>query len=158
MNFLTNETWEIRNPFLQAFHRPGTRIYPTVELSFNAPLWHVDILHADETEQSDVCWRRFLVASIEQVLQFVTDPHTQLHQLSFQSNLHRFRDTKYEIQKVRKIIAATDPNGGQTYIIVGSSGKRFLLPEMGFGEADLQNKCCVYDCGTPSRVSRKTVV
>lgn len=148
MNFLVNEAWENRNPFLQAFCAPGTRLYPVVEVALNGPLWHLDVLTAGDVSESERCWRRFLLTSVTQVLALLREQGSCESQLSFQSTTDGQRGAEYLIRKVRQIIAATTTDGSKAHVVICFDGTRIMQPAWTCLEEELLNKHYIYDCTT----------
>jgi hypothetical protein len=137
LNFLTNESWQIQDPILCAFHHDRERLYPCVEVELNRPLWHLDL----ETcfGENFECWRRFIFTSVEPLIAALSahDGEQRLHVQTPRRPGHPMQPD-YEISPVQALSIGYHNSGRSAYIVALSSS-RFIYPDLGVPEGELQN-------------------
>jgi hypothetical protein len=152
MNFLVEESWEIENPVLKAFHPRKTKLYSVMEMTLNWPLWQVRVL-VNSTDGGDEYERRFIFASLEHMLAALKANTKYRHEIIFQPAFGTLDRTNYSIHQVEQIIEATDPDGGQTFVLVDAHGARIQFPHAEFAESELREQHTIYDRDDPIWIS-----
>ena len=140
----THEDWEIVNSSFKIFDPPGTRIYPCIEISINAFLFHVDIL-TNSNDDDFVPWRRFIAAGLTQAFIIVDDDHVKEFRISLQSR--RGDNHEYQISTIIEILEATEPCGQKVLIYICEDGKRVIDTSMGSEEKELTKVKSIYQHG-----------
>ena len=141
LHFLTEDTWEVRDPILQSFQGAGSRLFPCVEVGLNLPLWHLDLL-ASVGEEVEY-WRRFILTSIEQAAATLAEYKGQCR-LHFQSaKLHDDR-ASYEIWPVQRLLTGRDPTGRPAHVVV-LPHRQFLYPDRDMSASELTDVRCLYE-------------
>lgn len=143
MHFLTDEEWELRDPILQSLQGAGMRMYPCVEVGINAPLWHLDLLGDWGADVPDGCWRRFILASIEQVAATLA-AHDGLFRLHFQEARQCDHSLPYEIRQVKALLEGKDLAGHNAYVVV-LPNQRFVYPDRKIEETSLTQVRGLFD-------------
>lgn len=141
MHFLTEDSWEVRDPILKPFQRGSSRLFPCVEVGLNLPLWHLDVLMSvgDDVEY----WRRFILTSIEQAVATLAEYKGQCR-LHFQSAKLHDEKTSYEIWPVQRLLMGRDRVGRAAHVVV-LPHRQFLYPDRDILASELTDVRCLYE-------------
>lgn len=143
MHFVTEADWELQDPLIKALQgAAGSRLYPCVEVNSNQPIWHLD-LHFDVDQMDAGYWRRFVVASVEQVTATLDGHRPGKCRLHLQSARTRCPSARYEIWPVQSLKTGQDRKGRVVHLVELPHGN-FAFPDRTVRESDVKALRLVY--------------
>lgn len=140
--FLIDERVVLRNPFIFQKFGGGTTVSQVVEVSGDAPIWHLDIF--DEASGPSANVQRYLTNDIEVAIRStaIKDVRTQL---SLQSRLTDSLTTTYTIGVVSKVTQHQTLQGSFVYFVERVNAERVAIADQRFNENHLMPGKVVYE-------------